>query len=112
MKTIAKKITELLSSNEVGSYSFTVNYNSSLTDDDTEYELVESLAFTFTEKNSANNISLKIEMPFSFHLLEKENSEIKTQSVAALLNLIKDNFDLSIPLLLNENYKELSELIH
>ena len=111
MKTTAINLIELFSSKIVNSYSLNLFYNQSMTDDDTEFEAMESIIISFHETNTSLNIEISIEIPFCMNLLEIKNINLAYVSTEAILNIIKYNFDEAIPLLINNNYRALSRLI-
>jgi len=111
MKTTALQLIAKFCSDDVNNYSLNLYYNHSLTDDDTEFEAIEGIILTFRETNSPMNIGISIEIPFSMNILYTTDSFILNLNSGTILNLIKDHFELTIPLLLNEDYIGLSKLL-
>lgn len=109
MKRLAKKIIEILTSNEVESYSFTMHYTFTFEDDDNEEDATGKLCFQFSERNTPMNIILKLDIPFSISVLRQNVKVLESKSDSWVLNVIKENFDCTIDMLLNEDYYLLAE---
>lgn len=108
MKNVVKNLVDEISTLDKSTHSVTLDYRSTLVED---ADCKEFIDIFFAEKNNSNVVRITLTVHFSLEKLLNQDTKLKNLTINHILDKMREHANESIPLLIDDNYMELAEML-